>query len=93
MDPEPEEPKADEAAPARAGPFGESWLLVAGLGVVAAAGCLAFGYYDAAFVAAALGVVAWFLNVRSKLPRPPADQDEDEDADLPAEGEDSENKV
>lgn len=63
---------------ARAGPLGEPWLLAACLCVVAAAVCLVLGFYDAAFVTAAAGAVAWFLNVRSKLPRPPDDEDADE---------------
>jgi hypothetical protein len=67
-----------ERAAARAGPLGEPWLLVACLCVVAAAVCLILGYYDAAFVTAALGAVAWFLNVRSKLPPPPEDEEDDE---------------
>jgi len=53
----------------------QPWLLAACLCVLAAAACLLLGYFDAAFVTAALGAVAWFLNVRSKLPR----RDDEED--------------
>ena len=63
----------------RAGLFAEPWLLGASLCVVAAAACLVLGFYDAAFVTAALGAVAWFLNVRGKLPPTPADEDADEE--------------
>jgi len=66
-------------APPKAGPFAEPWLLGACLCLLAAAACLALGFYDAAFVAAALGAVAWFLNVRSRLPRPPDGEDAGED--------------
>lgn len=83
------EPRSDEAAPARRGPLGEPWLWAAALCVVAASVCLVLGFYDAAFVAAAVGVVAWFLNVRTKLPRPP-EEDADADADLAEEGDESE---
>jgi hypothetical protein len=68
----------DTRAATRGGPLGEPWLLAACLCVVAAAVCLVLGYYDAAFVAGALGAVAWFFNVRGKLPRPPDEADEDE---------------
>jgi hypothetical protein len=61
----------------RAGPLAQPWLLAACLCLLAAALCLVLGYFDAAFVAAALGAIAWFLNVRSKLPRPPEEDDED----------------
>lgn len=73
------EPKGGGDVHARAGLFAEPWLLGASLCVVAAAACLVLGFYDAAFVTAALGAVAWFLNVRSKLPPTPADEDPDED--------------
>jgi hypothetical protein len=60
-----------------AGPLAEPWLLGAGLCVMAAAVCLVLGFYDAAFVAGALGAVAWFLNLRARLPRPPDEADDD----------------
>ena len=62
-----------------AGPFGQPWLAAACLCLLADAVCLLLGYYDAAFVVAALGAVAWFLNVRSKLPRRPDEDEADED--------------
>ncbi len=63
------------AAPAKAGLFAEPWLFGAGLCVLAAAVCLVLGFYDAAFVAGVLGAVAWFFNVRSRLPSPPDEED------------------
>ncbi|HEV3468313.1 MAG TPA: hypothetical protein VG148_03260 [Pyrinomonadaceae bacterium] len=73
-----EEESGRGGATAGAGPFGQPWLAAACLCLLAAGLCLLFGYYDAAFVVAALGAVAWFLNVRSKLPRPPDEEDGDE---------------
>lgn len=61
------------------GPLREPWLLGACLCVLAAAACLVLGYYDAAFVTAALGAVAWFLNYRARLPRPEDEVDDEED--------------
>jgi hypothetical protein len=79
------EPRAhgDEAADARAGsgPFAEPWLLAACLCLLAAAVCLWLALFDAAFVAAALGAVAWFLNVRSKLPPRGREEASEEDGD------------
>ena len=84
----PTEAGADEARAARgdasgpppqAGPFAEPWLAASCLCVLAGGVCLVLGYFDAAFVAAALGAVAWFLNVRSRLPRPPDEEEEIED--------------
>jgi hypothetical protein len=43
------------------------WIIASVLGVAAAAVLLLTGYYNAAFVAGALGAVAWFLNFRSRL--------------------------
>ncbi|HMF57931.1 MAG TPA: hypothetical protein VK619_16430 [Pyrinomonadaceae bacterium] len=43
------------------------WMVVAVLLLFAAGVCLLRGATDAAFVTATLGVVAWFLNVRSRL--------------------------
>ena len=66
------------------------WIIASALGVAAAAILLLSGYYNAAFVAGALGAVAWFLNYRSQLrstiPRDEEGEtreqdDEDEDAD------------
>ena len=43
-----------------------SWNIIAVVCLVAATIALLNSYIDAAFVAATLGVVAWFLEVRSK---------------------------
>jgi hypothetical protein len=59
-------PAADAAAPPR---FPQLWLVAACLCLLAAAALWLLGHADAAFVAAALGVVAWFLNVRVQLRR------------------------
>jgi Flp pilus assembly protein TadB len=64
-------PEADAAeAYADAAPrFPQLWLVAACLCLLAAAALWLLGHADAAFVAAALGVVAWFLNVRVRLRR------------------------
>ena len=64
-------PEADAAAtPPDAAPrFPQLWLVAACLCLLAAAALWLLGRADAAFVAAALGVVAWFLNVRVRLRR------------------------
>ncbi len=49
--------------------FTQGWLVVAGLCFLAAVACWWRGFIDATFVVAALGVVAWFLNVRAQLRR------------------------
>ena len=49
--------------------FERGWMVVAGLLLVAAASLLYLGWPSAAFVAAALGISAWFLNVRNGLKR------------------------
>jgi type IV secretory pathway VirB3-like protein len=43
------------------------WIIIAGLGVVIAAVFLWQGDMTVAFVAATLGVVAWFLSLRDRL--------------------------
>jgi hypothetical protein len=48
---------------------GRAWSLAAALLMLAALTCLWLGQARAAFVLAALGVVAWFLNVRGQLQR------------------------
>lgn len=57
------------------------WIYAAGICLVSAAIFLARENLNAAFVAATLGVVAWFLNVRNHLKRNviPADDPEDEE--------------
>ncbi|HEX6624391.1 MAG TPA: hypothetical protein VF064_11805, partial [Pyrinomonadaceae bacterium] len=60
-------PEADaaDAAPR----FPQLWQVAACLCLLAAAALWLLGHADAAFVAAALGVIAWFLNVRVQLRR------------------------
>ena len=45
------------------------WIIVTILCLIAIAILLPRGYYDAAFVAGTLGIVAGFLNYRSKIKR------------------------
>ena len=44
-----------------------AWIILAGLLILAAALFLWWGNMDGAFVAGVLGVVAWFLSLRSRL--------------------------
>ncbi len=60
----------------------QGWLLMACLLLVAAAFFLWRGLTDATFVAAALGVVAWFLNVRAQLRRNLPEEEDDDEAEL-----------
>ncbi len=66
--------------------FQRRWSIVAGVCLLIAGACLFVARMEAAFVAATLGVVAWFWNERNRL-RPTsieADdefQDEDEEID------------
>ena len=83
------EEEQQAAEPRAGGFFREPWLLGAGLCALAAVACLPLlpalfflwrGLMDATFVAAALGVVAWFLNMRAKLRRDlPEEEDEEEE--------------
>jgi hypothetical protein len=59
------------------------WMFAAGICLIFAAILLARENMSAAFVAATLGVVAWFLNVRSQLKRTiiPSDDEVDEEVD------------
>ena len=73
---------------------GRQWWSVAALLCVVAAGVLLLaGRQDWAFAVAALGVVAWFMNVRAQLNRANVGRDaarardEDEDGDDEAEEE------
>jgi uncharacterized membrane protein YedE/YeeE len=43
------------------------WMTLSGICIVAAAWLLASGRLDAAFVTAAIGIVAWFLNYRIQM--------------------------
>jgi Flp pilus assembly protein TadB len=49
--------------------FEQAWMVVACSLLIASAVILYLGHPSAAFVAAALGVSAWFLNVRTNLKR------------------------
>jgi len=62
---------ADEETEAREGfnLFRQPWLVVACILLAAAAVLLLLSRTDAAFVVAALGVSAWFWNVRENLRR------------------------
>jgi hypothetical protein len=44
-----------------------AWIIISGLCLIAAAAFLWRANLDAAFVAATLGVVAWFLSLRHRL--------------------------
>ena len=48
-------------------PVERAWTLVSILCLIAAAVLLLLENYNAAFVAAALGAVAWFMDYRSKI--------------------------
>lgn len=56
------------------------WIIVSILCLAVAAVMLLTEYYNAAFVAGALGAVAWFLNYRSRI-RPTIPTDEETEAD------------
>jgi hypothetical protein len=59
----------------------QGWLAVACLLLLAAIFFFWRGLMDATFVAAALGVVAWFLNVRAQLrSNLPEEEDKEEEA-------------
>ena len=57
------------------------WIIIAGLGVAVAAIFLWQGNMTVTFVAATLGVVAWFLGLRDRLRRTilPASEEEAEE--------------
>jgi hypothetical protein len=44
-----------------------AWIIISGLCLVAAAAFMWRSHLDAAFVAAVLGCVAWFLGLRTRL--------------------------
>lgn len=43
------------------------WLAIAGICIVGAAALMILGHFDAAFVIAAVGMIAWFLNYRVQV--------------------------
>lgn len=55
------------------------WLIVAGGCVAVAAVLLLRGDFDRAFVVAAVGMVAWFLNYRMQMKAALAAKDADQD--------------
>jgi hypothetical protein len=61
------------------------WIVVSILALGAAAVLALTGQFNAAFVAATLGAVAWFLNYRSRIkpatPEGDADEDDADDGD------------
>jgi Flp pilus assembly protein TadB len=63
------EERRDAAASESHGVYRKSWLVLSCLLFIAAAILLLLSRTDAAFVAAALGVSAWFWNLRVKLKR------------------------
>lgn len=64
------------------------WLAIAGLFLLAALFFLWRGLTDATFVSAALGVVAWFLNIRAQLRRNLPEEEEEEEEVVEDESED-----
>lgn len=44
-----------------------NWIIIAGCLALVACGFLWLGRFDGAFVFGALGILAWFLNMRSRL--------------------------
>jgi hypothetical protein len=74
-DDSPEEEDADEATAGGKSGFPYWWLVASCLCLITAVRLWLYGYPDGAFVAAALGVVAWFLNVRAGLRRKNGDVD------------------
>ena len=55
------------------------WLILAGCCIVVAAVFLLRGNFDAAFVVAAVGMVAWFLNYRMQVREQLAARDSQEE--------------
>jgi Flp pilus assembly protein TadB len=63
------EEAGDDSTPDGFNLFRQPWLVVACLLLVASAVLLVLSHTEAAFVTAALGVSAWFWNVRENLKR------------------------
>jgi Flp pilus assembly protein TadB len=63
------EARRNDSAPESRGLFRQTWLILSCLLFIAAAVLLTLSRTDAAFVAAALAVSAWFWNMRLKLKR------------------------
>lgn len=54
------------------------WMVLAGIGIVVAAFFLLRRDFNTAFVIAALGMVAWFLNYRAQMKEITAAADQDD---------------
>jgi type IV secretory pathway VirB3-like protein len=70
------------------------WIIVAGLGVLVAAVFLWQGNVTVTFVAATLGVVAWFLSLRDRLQKtilPASEEEDDAEEEQHANGDGDEN--
>lgn len=63
------EARRNDSAPESRGLFRQMWLILSCLLFIVAAVLLTLSRTDAAFVAAALAVSAWFWNMRVKLKR------------------------
>jgi hypothetical protein len=57
-----------------------AWIIISGLCLVVAAFFVWRSNLDGAFVAATLGVVAWFLNLRQRLRKTIIEDEEEEHA-------------
>ncbi len=70
------------------------WIIVSILALAVAAVMLLTEHYNAAFVAGALGAVAWFLNYRSRIrPTIPADEETESDGQDVDEDEEAEDEA
>ena len=52
------------------------WSIIVFVSLIAGAAFALTGFMDAAFVAATLGVVAWFIEMRDRLQRPDVERDD-----------------
>jgi Flp pilus assembly protein TadB len=43
------------------------WIIIACVSAIVGGALLLLGKYDAAFIAGAIGIVAWFLNMRTRF--------------------------
>ena len=59
----------DDLASVNQGILGQPWLILSFLLIVAAAALILLSHTDSAFVAIALGISAWFWNMRMRLKR------------------------
>lgn len=82
---EPSDRDAETVAPENARGW---WSTFSAACLILAAPLLLTGWFKAAFVVAAIGCVAWFLNVRSQLKRDDDTSSSDPDDDYGDEGDD-----